>query len=88
MPELPRLVQRPTESVPRRQKGETFERERMEPVRRFRDKQCQDSGQTFVRGQPQLARFSEEIHRMCGVEKLEDCGGRHAAAKARAMSKQ
>jgi hypothetical protein len=25
---------------------------------------------------------------MCGVEKLEDCGERHAAAKARAMSKQ
>jgi hypothetical protein len=35
----------------------------MESVRRFRDKQCKDRGQTFVRGQPQLARFSEEIHR-------------------------
>jgi len=63
MSELPRFVQRPTESVPRCQKGETLERERMEPVRRFRDKQCKDRGQTFVRGQPQLARFSEEIHR-------------------------
>ncbi len=38
MSELPRLVQRPTDSVPRRQKRETFERERMEPVKRFRDK--------------------------------------------------
>jgi len=50
--ELPPLVQRPTDSVPRRQKRETFERERMEPVKRFRDKQCKDRGQTFVRGQP------------------------------------
>ena len=63
MPELPRIIQRPTDSVPCRQKRETFERERMEPVKRFRDKQCKDRGQTFVRGQPQPARFSEEIHR-------------------------
>ena len=63
MPERPRLVQHPAESVPRRQKRETFERERMKPIRRFCDKQCKDRGQTFVRGQPQLARFSEEIHR-------------------------
>ena len=72
MSELPRLIQRPTDSVPRRQKRETFECERMEPVECFRDRQCKDRGQTFVRGQPQPARFTEEIHRDMWVEELKD----------------